>query len=83
MSIDTKYSPKLVVYSISSGKSHKVKIYKTLYKRSKKIKAGDIIVVNKSEKVGIRYKNGDGEWVQDKNKKEVIIKDYNVIRYDD
>lgn len=83
MSIDTKYSPKLMVYGISSGKSHKVKIYKTLYKRNKKIKAGDIIVVNKSEKVGIRYKNGDGEWVQDKNKKEVIIKDYNVIRYDD
>ena len=83
MSIDTRYSPKLMIYGISSGKSHKVKIYKTLYKRSKKIKAGDIIVVHKSEKIGIRYKNGDGEWVQDKNKKEVVIKDYNVIRYDD
>lgn len=83
MSIDTRYSPKLMVYGISSGKSHKVKIYKTLYKRNKKIKAGDILVVNKSEKKPVMFKNGDGDFVKDKVKKEIVITDYNVIRYDE
>jgi hypothetical protein len=83
MSIDTKYSPKLNIYSINSGKSHKVKIYKGLYKKNKKIKAGDILVVHKSEKVGIRYKDENDEWVQSEDKKEIVIRDYNVIRYDD
>lgn len=83
MSIDTKYSPKLNIYSINSGKSHRVKIYKGLYKKSKKIKTGDILVVHKSEKVGIRYKDGNGDWIQSKDKMEIVIRDYNVIRYDD
>ena len=83
MSIDTRYSPKLMLYGISSGKSHKVKIYKKLYKRSKKIKAGDILVVNKSEKKPVMFKNGDGDFVKDKVKKEIVITDYNVIRYDE
>ena len=81
--IDVKYSPKLKLYRVSNGKEYSVKIYKSKYKKGKKIKKGDILVIRGHAKKHPKFMGENGNWVEDKTRKEVIITSYDVISYED
>lgn len=64
--VDTKYSPKVQLYSLKTGKVVEVKIEKELFKKNK-IKKGDIIVANNFSQRP-KWVMGENGWSQSEQK---------------
>lgn len=76
LDIDTKYSPKLTLYSLGTGKEITVKVQKSVYENNI-IKKSSIIHINKFEQKykSIRTENG---W-EKTSEKEWWIKSYKIL----
>lgn len=73
--IDTKYAPKITLYSLSKGKSTTIKIYKKHFKLNP-LKLGDIIGI-KDAQWKHRKKEVDGKWIK-LEEKELIVESYKI-----
>ena len=75
MSVDTKYSPKLTIYQLDTGKTDTFKMTKKDFSVSS-IQEGSIIKF--TYELRARSKMVDGKWVKDFNEKEPWIEKYVV-----
>jgi len=77
MEIDTKYTPKLQIYALATGKTETVKISKNEF-NYKNIKVGSVLKINK---LITKPKNRkvDGKWEQIQGTKEYWIKSYTIL----
>ena len=73
--INTKYAPKITLYSIKKGMTKEVKIYKKNYINPLKI--GDVISIQDAEYRYKKKKEGH-KWVNT-NEKELIVNDYKIL----
>jgi DNA polymerase III alpha subunit len=73
--IDTKYAPKITLYSLSKGKSTTIKIYKKHFKLNP-LKLGDIIGI-KDAQWKHKKKKVDDKWIQTEEK-ELIVESYKI-----
>lgn len=78
VSLDTKYSPKLKMYSLKNGRTMDCKIQKKMFNRNK-LSKGDIVVV-----IGTNYKpkskkNDKGEWEPVPGTKELWLTGYRKL----
>lgn len=73
-SMDTKYTPKVKIYCLSTGKSADVKIDKKFYNKNK-VEKGDIICIFSIKSEGKWIKDGDS-FVQSTTEKEWKIHNY-------
>ena len=78
MDVNTKYSPKLTVYSLKNGTITICKVRKRLF-RTKPIEANTIIRVKSTEWEDRYIKNENGESVPVEGEKELWITDYSLI----
>ena len=81
MDVDTKYSPKVSLYSAVTGKTGTVKMKKDLYGAAP-IEAGDVIIVGNYDKRP-RYTYIDGKSVPIPGTTELWVKDYVVMLHHD
>lgn len=77
LDIDTKYSPKLSIYSIWSGEQRIVKVSKRDF-QSNPLTKGDIIRLTIEHRP--KAKLVDGQWVKDESVKEDWLKYYSIIK---
>lgn len=77
MSADTKYSPKLTLYSASTGDTGYMKVRKDTFSKAP-LSEGDIIVIGDWE-TRPRYSYRDGQAVVIPGTKETWLKDYAVV----
>ncbi|MFQ9297933.1 MAG: hypothetical protein ACLR4X_05835 [Clostridia bacterium] len=73
--IDTKYAPKITLYSLSKGKSTTIKIYKKHFKLNP-LKLGDVIGI-KDAQWKHKKKKVDDKWIQTEEK-ELIVESYKI-----
>nr|DAJ41302.1 MAG TPA: DNA polymerase III, alpha subunit [Caudoviricetes sp.] len=73
--INTKYAPKITLYSLSKGKSTTIKIYKKHFKLNP-LKLGDIIGI-KDAQWKYKKKEVDNKWIQTEEK-ELIVESYKI-----
>nr|DAZ45536.1 MAG TPA: DNA polymerase III, alpha subunit [Caudoviricetes sp.] len=73
--IDTKYAPKITLYSLSKGKSTTIKIYKKHFKLNP-LKVGDVIGI-KDAQWKHRKKMVDDKWIK-LEEKELIVESYKI-----
>ena len=73
--INTKYAPKITLYSIKKGMTKEVKIYKKNYINPLKI--GDVISIQDAEYRYKKKKEGN-KWVNT-NEKELIVNAYKIL----
>lgn len=78
LDVNTKYSPKLTVYSLKNGTTTICKVRKRLF-RTKPIEANTIIRVKSTEWEDRYIKNENGESVPVEGEKELWITDYSLI----
>lgn len=77
MAVDTKYSPKLSLYSAVTGRTGQVKVKKALYE-SVPVDVGDVIAVGGYDKRP-RYSYSDGKPTPIPGTKELWVNDYAVM----
>lgn len=78
LSVDTKYSPKLKLYSLKNGTTLECKIKKTTFNKNR-LEVGDIIkVVSTSNKPKVK-KNNNGDWEDIPGTNELWINSYYKI----
>ena len=68
-------NPKLTLYQLKSGKTVEVKVRRAQYDKNP-INVNDIIRVVNWRREGKWAKDAAGEWVQDNNSKELILKEW-------
>lgn len=73
--VDTKYAPKITLYSLSKGKSTTIKIYKKHFKLNP-LKVGDVIGI-KDAQWKHKKKKVDDKWIQTEEK-ELIVESYKI-----
>ena len=73
--INTKYAPKITLYSIKKGITKEIKIYKKNYINPLKI--GDVISIQDAEYRYKKKKEGN-KWVNT-NEKELIVNAYKIL----
>ncbi|MFR2570260.1 MAG: PHP domain-containing protein [Clostridia bacterium] len=73
--VDTKYAPKITLYSLSKGKSTTIKIYKKHFKLNP-LKVGDVIGI-KDAQWKHRKKMVDDKWIK-LEEKELIVESYKI-----
>ena len=73
--VNTKYAPKITLYSLSKGKSTTIKIYKKHFKLNP-LKLGDIIGI-KDAQWKHKKKKVDDKWIQTEEK-ELIVESYKI-----
>lgn len=73
--INTKYAPKITLYSLSKGKSTTIKIYKKHFKLNP-LKVGDVIGIKETQ-WKYKKKKVDDEWIK-LEEKELIVKSYKI-----
>lgn len=79
LEIDTKYSPKLKMYSLKNGTTLDCKIDKRTFNKNK-LKQGDIVrVVGMQPKPKVR-KNENGDWETIPGTKEMWITKYTIVQ---
>ena len=78
MNVDTKYSPKITLYSLSKGGVFTVKIKKALYIKNSILK-DDIIRINKCERKN-KLKFSDGDYVPVPNEYDWWLNDYTKVK---
>ena len=81
MAVETKYSPKVSLYSAATGKSGTIKIKKDTFK-SQPLDVGDVIIVGKYDKRP-RYTYIDGKPVPIPGTKELWVQEYVVALHHD
>ena len=75
---NTKYTPKITVYNIYSGKQVDIKISKKLYKKDP-IKKGDLVhLLNMYQKHKTRM-DENGEWVEIEDKFDIWCDNYEKV----
>ena len=77
LDVDTKYAPKLKLYSLKNGNVLDCKIDKRTFNKSK-LSKGDIIIIKGCNYKPKMRKNADGEWEQVPNSKELWISNYTI-----
>lgn len=77
LDIDTKYSPKLTVYSIWSGEQRVVKVSKRDF-QSNPLAKGDTIRLTIEQRP--KTKLVDGQWVKDESIQEDWLKYYSIVK---
>lgn len=75
VNIDTKYAPKITLYSLSKGKTTTIKIYKKHFKLNP-LKVGDVIGI-KDAQWKHKKKKVDDKWIQTEEK-ELIVESYKI-----
>lgn len=78
-SLDTKYSPKVVLYSIGDGQTENCKISKRLFKDNP-FEEKDTLVGVKTESRPKTFKNADGGWEEVEGQTETWITRYTIMR---
>ena len=81
MAVETKYSPKVSLYSAATGKSGTIKIKKDTFK-SEPLDVGDVIIVGAYDKRP-RYTYIDGKSVPIPGTKELWVQEYVVALHHD
>lgn len=78
LSVDTKYSPRLKLYSLKNGNTLDCKIDKRTFNRDKLV-VGDIVKIIGTKEKPKSKKNENGEWEAIPGTKELWISAYNKI----
>ena len=78
LSVDTKYSPRLKLYSLKNGNTLDCKIDKRTFNRDK-LAVGDIVKIIGTKEKPKSKKNENGEWETIPGTKELWISAYNKI----
>jgi hypothetical protein len=78
LEVNTKYTPKLKMYSPISGNTETVKISKKDFKKQP-LEVGDIILVFNIYEKHKKTKDKDGKWIDIPNEYEYWIDDYKII----
>lgn len=78
LNVDTKYSPKITLYSLSKGGVFTVKVKKSLYNKNQILK-DDIIRINKCERKN-KLKFSDGDYVPVPNEYDWWSNDYTKVK---
>ena len=78
LSVDTKYSPRLKLYSLKNGNTLDCKIDKKTFNRDKLV-VGDIVKIIGTKEKPKSKKNENGEWEAIPGTKELWISAYNKI----
>ena len=78
MEVDTKYSPRLRVYSLKQGETLDCKIDKKTFNKNK-LKVRDIIKIQGQTKKPKVRKNENGDWVPVPGVNEIWITQYQKI----
>ena len=76
--VDTKYSPKLKLYSLKNGTTLDCKIDKKTFNKQK-LEKGDILRIAETKSKPKVKKNEDGEWVSVPGTKELWITNYIIM----
>lgn len=76
--IDTRYSPRLSVYTLSKGEEVQLKVQKDVFNKNK-IEDGDIIYLNQIAKKKKMIRDGNGSFVELNGTIEWWAMDYKVI----
>ena len=74
ISVDTKYSPKLIMYSLKNGNNLECKIDKRSFNKNK-LSKGDIVMINTS-RYKPKVKKTESGWVEIPGTKELWITKY-------
>lgn len=75
VSVDTRFSPKLKMYSLKNGKTMDCKIQKKLFNRNKLLK-GDIVMVIGTDYKPRSKKNDEGKWEIIPGTRELWVTNY-------
>jgi len=78
VSIDTKYSPKLNMYSIKNGKATECKISKIIFNKTP-LQVGDIVILKEMNYQPKKMRNADGNFIDIPNTRELWVKNYDII----
>ena len=78
VSIDTKYSPKVKMYSLKNGTTLDCKIEKKIFNREK-LKDGDIVRISKTKNKPKVRKNAEGDWETIQGTSELWITAYHKV----
>lgn len=78
LAVDTKYSPKLKMYSLKNGTTLDCKIEKKIFNREK-LKDGDIIRISKTKNKPKVRKNAEGDWETIQGTSELWITAYHKV----
>ena len=76
--VDTKYSPKLKLYSLKNGTTLDCKIDKKSFNKQK-LEKGDILKISATKSKPKVKKNEDGEWISVPGTKELWITNYIIM----
>lgn len=76
--VDTKYSPKLKLYSLKNGTTLDCKIDKKSFNKQK-LEKGDILKISATKSKPKVKKNEDGEWISIPGTKELWITNYIIM----
>lgn len=78
LAVDTKYSPRLKLYSLKNGTTLDVKIDKKTFNKDK-LEVGDIVRINGTKEKPKSRKNENGEWEQVPGTKELWVSAYHKL----
>ena len=78
LDVDTKYSPKVKMFSMKNGTTMECKIEKAVFRKNK-IEKGDLIRIVKTESKPKSQKNENGDWEPIPGTKEIWIKKYQKV----
>ena len=78
LSVDTKYSPKLKMYSLKNGTTLDCKIDKKTFNKEK-LSDGDIVRISGTKNKPKVRKNADGEWETIQGTSELWITAYHKV----
>ena len=78
LTVDTKYSPRLKLYSLKNGTTLDVKIDKRTFNKDG-LKVGDIVKINGTKKKPKSRRNENGEWEQIPGTKELWVTAYHKL----
>lgn len=78
LAVDTKYSPRLKLYSLKNGTTLDVKIDKRTFNKDK-LEVGDIVKINGTKEKPKSRRNENGEWEHIPGTKELWVSAYHKI----
>ena len=78
LSVDTKYAPKLKMYSLKNGTTLDCKIQSIIFNKNK-LNVGDIVRISSTTNKPKTHKNEDGKWINIPGTKELWINSYHKV----
>lgn len=78
LSVDTKYAPKLKMYSLKNGTTLDCKIKSIIFNKNK-LNVGDIVRISSTTNKPKIHRNEDGKWVDVPGTKELWINSYHKV----